>query len=181
VLGRRPSERTMSRPTQDTLRDHFLGDMQLRGCAQDSVTPNRKALRRFCKHVDPDEGTPSFPCKKETMHPGRRQATRRMILSFSLLLLSACAPGTEGSWGEVDGLGQPRYNLSCVPAGGKLYVFGGTVEPGSGAAATALVEVYDPATGDAVSGGSDAERAHTCCGRVGRRKGLTYRRCARRD
>jgi len=33
---------------------YYLGDMERRGCTRDSVTTNRKALRRFCRYVDPE-------------------------------------------------------------------------------------------------------------------------------
>jgi hypothetical protein len=54
MRGKRLSERTMSHAKLDMLIDYYLGDMERRGCTQDSVATNRKALRRFRKHVDPD-------------------------------------------------------------------------------------------------------------------------------
>src|SRR3989304_4462111 len=53
MRGKRLSERTMSHAKLDMLIDYYLGDMERRGCTQDSVTTNRRALRRFRKHVDP--------------------------------------------------------------------------------------------------------------------------------
>lgn len=59
MRGRRLSDRTMSHAKLDMLIDYYLGDMERRGCTQDSVTTNRKALRRFCKYIDPE--TKQFP------------------------------------------------------------------------------------------------------------------------
>jgi site-specific recombinase XerD len=58
MRGKRLSERTMSHAKLDMLIDYYLGDMDRRGCTQDSVTTNRKALRRFCRYVDPEAKQP---------------------------------------------------------------------------------------------------------------------------
>jgi site-specific recombinase XerD len=54
MRGKRLSERTMGHAKLNMLIDYYLGDMERRGCTQDSVTTNRKALRRFCRYVDPE-------------------------------------------------------------------------------------------------------------------------------
>ena len=47
MRGKRLSERTMSHAKLEMVVDYYLADMQRRGCTQDSVTTNRKALRQF--------------------------------------------------------------------------------------------------------------------------------------
>jgi N-acetylneuraminic acid mutarotase len=66
-----------------------------------------------------------------------------ITLAF-VLLMDACASGPSGNWQEVSSLTTPRYNFACESANGKVYVFGGTIEAGGGADATASVEAYDP-------------------------------------
>lgn len=54
MRGKGPSERTMGQAKLAILVDYYLADMQRRGCTQDSVTWNRKLLRRFGRDTDPD-------------------------------------------------------------------------------------------------------------------------------
>ena len=54
MRGKRLSERTVSHAKQGMIIEYHLGDMERLGCAQDSVATNRKALRRFGRHVGPD-------------------------------------------------------------------------------------------------------------------------------
>jgi site-specific recombinase XerD len=53
MRGKRLSERTMGHAKLEMLVDYYLADMQRRGCTDDSVGTNRRALRRFCRAVDP--------------------------------------------------------------------------------------------------------------------------------
>jgi site-specific recombinase XerD len=50
--GKRLSERTMGDARLSILIDYYLGDMQRRGCTEDSVSTNRRALGRFARAVD---------------------------------------------------------------------------------------------------------------------------------
>lgn len=54
MRGKRLSERTMGHAKLDMLIDYYLADMQRRGCSDDSVGTNRRALRFFSRSVDPE-------------------------------------------------------------------------------------------------------------------------------
>ena len=47
-------DRTMGKAKLSTLIDYYLGDMRRRGCTDDSVTTNARALRRFAAFVGQD-------------------------------------------------------------------------------------------------------------------------------
>ena len=52
MRGKRLSERTMGHAKLDMLIDYYLGDMDRRGCTEDSVSTNRRALGRFARTID---------------------------------------------------------------------------------------------------------------------------------
>jgi hypothetical protein len=57
MRGKRLSERTMGHAKLEILVNYYLADMQRRGCADDSVGTNRRALRRFARSVNPESSS----------------------------------------------------------------------------------------------------------------------------
>ena len=131
MRGKKLSERTMGTAKLDMLIDYYLADMQGRGCTEDSVGTNRRALRRFSQSVNPescsvtllevtDEVVDSYVSAmqqrnvKFEVHPNRKQEPGKLS-AFTIRKEVRILKGF-GTWLQQEGFENPF--LTC----GKCFI-----------------------------------------------------------